>query len=653
MTLLFVNRAPWVFGLDQTAGRLVAAVLASSLSTAALANVTESDDLAELSLEALSNTRVTSVSKRAELASDAAASIYVLTAESIRRAGVTTLPEALRLAPNLQVARVDARNYAITARGFNTTLENKLLVLIDGRSVYSPLFSGVYWDAQDVVMDDIERIEVISGAGATLWGANAVNGVINIITKSAKASSGQLARISSDGSFKSGAVRLAGDVGNTGSYRVYAKAVKQDDLTREVGTPSLTGMSRTQGGFRADWGTSADALTIQGDVYSGQLHQQGTANIKIGGANVLGRKNVRLDSGTELTAQAYWDFTERDQPNAFNEHLNTLDVQFQSAMPIGQRNMMVAGIGYRRAFDRIVNANSFAFLPGKLDLHWANAFVQNETSITPDWRLIVGLKLEDNNYTGLEVLPTLRMAWKPSSTASVWAAASRTVRAPSRIDRDLYSPTRPPLLNGVPQYGIAGGPGFVSEVANVAELGYRAQPTQRLSFSATGFVSDYSRLRTLEPNPAGAGQVFANKARGRTRGLELWGEWQASPAWRLAGGAVLQRVETTLDPDSKDASAGVGIATSDPSNYWNIRSSWDIARNHSIDLRLRHSGALERPAVPAYNALDMTYIWQATPQWSVSVVGRNLLDASHVEFGGPAGRTAFERQVGVSIAWRP
>ena len=626
--------------------------VASSFVGSAHAGAPEPVDLGNLSLEALSNTRVTSVSKRAEPVSDAAASIFVLTAEAIRRSGVATLPEALRLAPNLQVARVDARNYAITARGFNTTLENKLLVLIDGRSVYSPLFSGVYWDAQDVVLDDIERIEVISGAGATMWGANAVNGVINIITKPASSTNGVLARVSADGSTRTGTVRLGGRAGSEGSYRVYAKSFLQEDLFREVGTASPTGMSRSQVGFRADWQQGANTTTVQGDAYAGALHQQGTADIKIKGANILSRKVVRLDGGAELTAQAYWDFTQRDQPNAFNEHLNTLDVQLQGSMPVGSFNHLVAGAGYRKAFDRIANANNFAFLPGKLNLHWGNIFVQNETEISPELRLITGVKLEHNNYTGLEVLPTVRMAWKPNASSLVWASGSRTVRSPSRIDRDFYAPAKPPIVNGVPQYTIGGGPEFDSEVADVWELGLRVRPSNVLSLSATAFASDYDRLRTLEPSPNGVGQVFANKAFGQTRGIELWSDWQVNSAWRLAGGAVVQRVETTLAPGSKDASAGTGIATSDPSNYWKIRSSFDIAPGHILELHLRHSGQLERPAVPAYNAVDMNYTWQASPQWHLSITGRNLTDSSHVEFGGAAGRTTFDRQVGVNLVWR-
>jgi iron complex outermembrane receptor protein len=631
---------------------LKAGLLACLLAFPVLAAAQESEDLAELSLEALSNTRVTSVSKRAEPLADAAASVFVITADSIRRAGATTLPEALRLAPNIQLARVDARNYAVTARGFNSAFENKLLVLIDGRSVYTPLFSGVFWDAQDVMLEDIERIEVISGPGATLWGANAVNGVINIITKTAGATQGALLSASADRDQRIGALRYGGALDGGGRYRVYAKALSHDDIERENGILSRTGWKRSQAGMRADWGQPNDAMTLQADAYSGALHQQGTKDIDIAGANLLGRKTMRLEGGSELTAQAYWDFTEREQPNAFSEHLHTVDLQLQSALTLGAAQRVVWGAGYRLAMDKLDNGAAFAFLPGDLNMHWGNVFVQDEIDLSANLRLIAGAKFEHNNYTGLEFLPTLRLAWKPTATSLVWSSLSRTVRAPSRIDRDFYSPTTPPVVAGVPHYNIGGGPQFDSEVATVVELGYRVQALPNLSYSVTAFVSDYDKLRTLEPNPAGFGSVFSNLGAGRTEGVEMWATWQAGAALRLAGGLVVQHIRTSVEPGSKDASAGTGLATSDPGSYASLRASYDIAPNHSVDLMLRHVGKLDRPAVPAYSALDLNYIWQVRPNLDLSLAGYNLLDARHAEFGAAPNRSAYERRVGVKLVWR-
>jgi iron complex outermembrane receptor protein len=631
---------------------LAVALLAGVLAVPASAQVIEPEDIANLSLEDLSNVRVTSVSRRSEPVADAAASIYVISGESIKRAGAATLPEALRLAPNLQVARVDARNYAVTARGFNSAFENKLLVLIDGRSVYTPLFSGVFWDAQDVVLEDVERIEVISGAGATMWGANAVNGVINIITKAAGATQGTQLSSTVERDFVTGSVRHGGALAKGGRYRVYAKVSEQDDLQRENGMSDLTGWKRSQAGFRADWGQGLETTTVQGDAYTGALHQRGTRDIRIAGANLLGRTSMRIGA-SDVTAQAYWDFTERNQPGAFIEHLNTLDLQLQSSLTLAERHRLVWGAGYRIAFDRIDNGAGFAFLPGDLDLHWGNAFVQDEIDLTDTLRLVAGAKVEHNNYTGVEFLPTLRLAWKPTGSSLAWASASRTVRAPSRIDHDFYSPTNPAVVNGVPRYALAGGPDFRSEVANVFELGYRIQATPALSYSATAFVSDYDRLRTLEPNPRGSGSVFSNMANARARGIEMWSSWDASAALRLSAGLVAQHIRSTLDAGSRDASAGTGLATSDPSNYWKLQASYDIARGHSVDLLLRHYGKLNRPAVPAYESLDISYNWRVAPGLDLSVRGRNLLDASHPEFGSSPGRSLYERSVGVNLVWRP
>jgi iron complex outermembrane receptor protein len=611
-----------------------------------------SKDLGDLSLEELANIQVTSVSRRPESLSDAASSIFVITGTDIHRAGATTLPEALRLAPNLQVARVDARNYAVTARGFNNAFENKLLVLIDGRTVYSPLFSGVFWDVQDVVLEDVERIEVISGPGATLWGANAVNGVINVITKSASNTQGTLLSAAAGKDERNGAVRHGGALANGGHYRVYGKYAANDDLRAESGATAFTGWHRQQAGFRADWGDAGRNATVQGDLVDASLHQKGTADIQVRGANLLGRVNHSFADGSTAAVQMYWDHTERDQPLAFVEHLDTLDLQLQHAVGLGEGHRLVWGGGYRWGHDRVRNGASFGFLPGTLNLHWANLFAQDEMALGEDLRLTAGLKIEDNNYTGVEVLPTLRLAWNPRPALMVWSSLSRSVRAPSRIDRDFYSPTTPAIINGVPQYAIAGGPDFESEVANVFELGYRAQPTPTLSYSATAFYGRYDRLRTLEPNTQGTGSVFRNQADGRTRGIETWATWQAGEAWRLSGGGVVQRVDTALDPGSKDLSGTTGLATSDPSHYWMLRSSLDLADNQDLDLTLRYVGALARPAVPAYTAVDLRYGWRIRRGLELSLIGRNLFDPKHAEFGAAPGRNNYERTVLLKLVWK-
>ncbi|MET0962404.1 MAG: TonB-dependent receptor [Noviherbaspirillum sp.] len=615
------------------------------------ANIPAGKALADLSLEELANIQITTVSKRPESLADAPASVFVITGEEIRRSGAATLPEAMRLAPNLQVARVDARNYAVTARGFNSPFANKLLVLIDGRAIYSPLFSGVFWDAQDVVLEDISRIEVISGPGATVWGANAVNGVINIITKSARDTQGTLASAGIGNNDKSGVLRYGGAL-DGGHYRVYGKVAEGDDSRNAAGTALPTGWRRRQAGFRSDWSDPAQQVTLQGDIYRGALHQAGTADIDIGGANLNGRISRALGSGSSISAQAYLDYTERKQPNAFVEYLHTLDTQAQHSLKLGDGHQMVWGGGYRVAFDHVRNENAFGFLPGAKTLHWGNIFVQDEIDLPRNVRLTAGLKLEHNSYTGAELLPTLRLAWKPVPEQLLWASASRAVRTPSRIDRDLYSPTRPRVVNGVPQFALAGGPDFQSEVANVLELGYRAQPSPTLSWSATLFASRYDRLRTLEPNSAGPGAAFANQATGSAQGLEAWATWQPAPAWRLSAGGVTQRVRTALMPASRDASGATGLAPGDPSNHWMLRSSYDIAPGQELDFTVRHNAALRAPAVPAYTTVDMRYGWQIQRNLELSIAAQNLLNRAHTEFGAGAGASVYERSIFVRLAWR-
>ncbi|WP_181373056.1 TonB-dependent receptor plug domain-containing protein [Massilia glaciei] len=341
--------------------RLALGALLGALGPVAGAAEAATDNFASLSLEELGAIEITSLSKKAEKLTAAAAPVFAISGDDIRRSGAATLPEALRLAPNLQVARVDARNYAITARGLNSVFQNKLLVLIDGRAIYSPLFSGVFWDAQEVLLEDVERIEVISGPGATLWGANAVNGVINIITRAAAETQGLFATAGAGAGLRTGAARYGAAFG-PGHYRLYAKSVRADDAERADGGANQTGWERHQAGFRIDG--ALPGLTLAGDAYGGKLHQAGTADIGIGGANLLARLNRKLAGGSELRLQAYLDHTRRDQPNAFVEHLTTVDIDAQQSLTLGAGHHLVWAGGHRVARDRVQNGAAFGFLPG-------------------------------------------------------------------------------------------------------------------------------------------------------------------------------------------------------------------------------------------------------------------------------------------------
>lgn len=634
--------------------RLIPTTSINALCIAALLTVTNAhaaSNLADLSLEELATLTITSVSKAAKPISQAPASVFVITEKDIRRAGSATLPEALRLAPNLQVSRVDARNYAVTARGFNNPFANKLLVMIDGRTVYSPLFSGVYWDAQDVVLEDLERIEVVSGPGGTLWGANAVNGVVNIVSRSAADTQGGLVSLGGSDNEHHAAGRYGGSLNGDGHYRVYAKHSQHDDTLNANGDSTFTGWERTQSGFRADWGQDVERLTVQGDAYSGRLHQAGTDDIKISGANILARKAWEYSSASKVSFQAYIDHTQRDQPLAFSQHLNTVDLELQHEWNSGRNHHLVWGGGYRYVSDEIDNDDQFSFLPEELSMQWANLFVQDEISLTENVELTVGSKFEHNPFTDWEFMPSAQLSWTPSTTQLVWTSASRAVRTPSRIDRDLYSPSNPPVVDGVPQFFIAGGPDFKSEIANVLEIGYRTHPTVKTLFSITTFYSEYDHIRTLELNTNGPGLVFMNMADAKSHGVELWGSWQVTDKLRLHSGFVAQEFEVTVDAGSADLTNTTGLANADPEFFGILRSTYDISERVELDSTLRHVDKLQGAQVPAYTALDIRLGWEITSNLEFSLIGQNLLEDRHVEFGSAPGHSVYERGVYGKLLW--
>lgn len=601
-------------------------------------------DLVDLSLEQLAAIEVTSVSRRAQPLSEAAASIFVITADDIRRSGATSLPEALRLAPNLQVARNSASGYAISARGFNNAIGNKLLVLIDGRTVYTPLFSGVFWDAQDVMLEDVERIEVISGPGATLWGANAVNGVINVITRPAADTQGSLLALGGGNLERGGAARHGGKIGDQGHFRLYGRVFERDNTRRADGTPVRDAWDRAQTGFRADWGDARERFTLQGDAYHGDLEQSQPRNIRINGFNLLGRWNRQLRDGSGLRLQAYFDHTERDQPGTFREELDVVDIELQHALPATGAHRLMWGGGYRHARDRVDNSAALAFLPADRDLDWANLFLQDEIELRRDLTLTAGLKMEHNTYTGVEWLPGVRVAWRAAENRLLWGAISRAVRAPSRIDREFFIPGSAPFL-------LNGGPGFRSEISNVVEIGYRAQPSPAVSYSLTAFHHRHDRLRSIEPAPGG-GLVLDNRIDGTTSGAEAWGSYRVNASWRLMGGVMLLDQRLRRKPESGDVT-GVSALGNDPHHQWLLRSTFDLTPRHEFDLLIRRVGALPEPRVPAYTAVDVRLGWRARRDLELSATLQNLLDESHPEFGAAATRSEYRRGMFLKLLWRP
>jgi iron complex outermembrane receptor protein len=626
-----------------------------ALPAAAEANLEA--DIADLSIEELANIQITSVSRKPEALAGAAAAVFVITADDIRRSGYTSMAEVLRLAPNLQVAESANGAYAISARGLNgsgNSGPNKLQVLIDGRSVYAPLFSGVFWDAQDLMLEDIARIEVISGPGGTLWGANAVNGVINISTRAARDTTGSLAvlaagRRGSDAAFRQGGA-MAG-----GHWRVYGKYLEQRHTELADGGPVNDARHQAQLGFRADWDSGGHQFSVNGNAYRGRAQQpepgalQTGAPVQLGaipasGVNLSGRWTHALDGGASLSVQAYVDHTERSIPPMFSESLDIADVQFQHTLAAVGGHTVVWGANYRSTREDVTNSVYVAFLPAKTRQTWSSLFAQDEVALRENLRLIAGARIERNPYTGSEFLPTLRLAWTPAPAHTLWAGASRTVRAPSRLDADAFIPGQPPYL-------LRGGPAIRSEVAKVFELGYRGQPLPRLSYSITAFHNRYDDLRTQEVDPGQTFITFGNLMRGSASGLEMWGNYQATPAWRLSAGLMALHESMTLKEGSNDAGGIVGITGKNPSHTAQLRSTFNLSEDKDVDVALRNVGALAEPYVRGYTAIDARFGWRLRKNVELSLTAQNL-NGSHGEYGPLAYRTEVGRALGVKLVWQ-
>jgi len=587
--------------------------------------------LSRLSIEELADIVVSAVSRRPERLADAAAAVYVITSDDIQRSGALTIPEALRLAPNLQVARITSNSYAITARGSNSSSANKLLVMIDGRSVYTPLHSGVFWDAQDLMLANVERIEVISGPGGTLWGANAVNGVINIVTRSARGTLGMLVRASAGTNERSVGVRLGWKLGEDAAVRVYAKASSYDATHTASGAQVADAWNMKQLGFRSDGARTGVDWMLRGDVYEGSAKVAANPDRRISGASMVGRWHRELDEDSALQVQAYLDRYSRKQPGLFTQDLSSFDLDVQYQLGWGQGQELVLGGGVREQRDRTTGSAVLAFVPADSRLSLVNTFVQNTTPLSDRLKLTLGVKLERNSYTGLEVQPNLRLAWKIDERKLLWSALSRAVRTPSRLDRDFHV-----FINLAPPYSgrLLGGPDFVSERLTAFELGYRAQPTPQTSFSISAFHNDYDRLRSVEPAGNGA-FVLGNGVGLRASGIEMWGSVQVNDNWRLSAGynRLHERwrfLSGSADPGRPSAGGN------DPRYQASLRSNHTLPRDVSFDVSLRAVGALPNPAVPSYVALDARIAWVIRPGIELSLAGFNLGDSRHVEFGsGP------------------
>jgi iron complex outermembrane receptor protein len=607
-------------------------------------------ELKKLSLEDLVDTQIPSAARRPEFLSRASSAIDVVTGEDIRRSGVTNLPDALRLATGMQVAQVDGHSWAISTRGFNISAANKMQVLMDGRSLYTPLFSGVFWDVQHAFLPDIEQIEVIRGPGATLWGANAVNGVINIRTKSAEETQGTLI-YGGAGNEETGmgGVRYGGKIGRDTYYRVYVMHQSRDSLTLEAGGDARDDTRITQGGFRMDSHVTADGtLTFQGDAYSGRFGQLTGGDIEVDGQNLLARWTQVLEKDSSLTLQSYFDRTHRLIPGVFEENRSTFDLELQHSFRSGQHDI-VYGANYRLSHDDIGNLGpTLAFLPDEKTVHLLSAYAQDEWHLVPEkFSITAGSKFEYNSFSGFEVQPTGRLTWLPGGGQTVWGAISRAVRTPTRIDQDLVAPNPstdvPPILGA--------NRDFESEVLIAYELGYRIKPANNLSFDFSAYYNDYDNIRSVEPQgPTGRPILLENKLRAKSFGGSAGVKWRITDWWRVDGWASLLQIDFDRTAGSVDPNPGRSEGN-DPTWMFLAHSAIDLPGNVQFDSYLRYVGDLPGPATPSYLQLDLRLGWSPIKNFEVALVGRNLLDEKHPEFRGATITREVDRSVYGTFRW--
>lgn len=644
-------------------------------------------DFADLSVEELMNIEITSVAKKPQKLSRAASAVFVITADDIRRSGVTSIPEALRMVPGIQVARIDASKWAISARGFNGRFANKLLVLIDGRTVYTPLFSGVYWELQDTLLEDIDRIEVIRGPGATLWGANAVNGVINIITRQAKNTQGTLMTAGAGTEEQGfGSVRYGGNLSEEGYYRAYAKYDNRDGGVYASGDDAADQWHKAQGGFRTDWdGRPNTQFTFQGDIYEGDggetvemksltppYTRDADQDIDFSGVNLLARCTHTLSETSNLTLQLYYDRAKR-MSTVLGLTQDTYDIDFQHQFHLGKAHDIVLGCGYRLVRDEIDNTFLTSFYPESRNDSLYSAFVQDDITLIEDYLwFTLGSKFEHNDYTGFEYQPSCRILWTPAEHHSVWTAVSRAVRTPCRAEDDirinsviLPAGSLLPAFSGPGVGALIGNRDFESEDLMACELGYRVVPADKLSFDFAAFYNQYDDLRTLEqgapylettplPPHLVIPYYARNKMDGETYGVEVAADWDVFEWWRLRVAYTWLQMQLHLDKDSRDTASESAEGDS-PHNQVSVRSSLRLANDIELDIWLRYVDNLPNQQVGKYITLDTRVGWKPSEALELSVVGQNLLDSQHQEFVPEiidTTPTEVERSVYAKMTWR-
>ncbi len=640
------------------------------------------DQLADLDLFALSNIKVTTVSRSAEKLSSTSAAVYVITNEDIRRSGVTNIPEALRMAPGVQVAQLDANKWAISIRGFNSLFADKLLVMIDGRTVYNPLFSGVYWDVQDVLLEDVDRIEVVRGPGGTLWGANAVNGVINIITKNAEDTQGGLIALGG-GSEESGSssIRYGGRLGANSHYRVYTKYFDRNDFVDVKGQDTHDEWDMFQSGFRMDWNFAEDdSLIIQGDYYDGTAGQNVSVTIPtvigatffpdevdISGGNFMTRWEHRFPSDSDIALQLYYDRTER-RSTTNEENRDTLDLDFQYRVNAIEQHNIIWGLGYRQSSKVSKGSFTITFNPLRRNTELFSGFIHDDVELIKDrLHLIVGSKFEHNDFSGFEYQPSLRLKWTPDERRTIWGAVSRAVQTPSEGTSDLrinaamvpVSPPPPVILAPV---NLTGNKDLDSQTAMAYEIGFRSELSDRISLDFSFFYNEYDDIINIELVPGGMAVIFDNILNGETYGGEVLARFKITNRWLLTAGYTGLQMQLHPNSSTLNQSIDESMERVNPHNQVHLRSIHQLPHNFEFDTMVYFVDNIDVSPplmstihIASYLRLDIRLGWRPKANLEFSISAQNILDDQHVEFVDSSSSvqgSKIERSIHAKITWK-
>jgi iron complex outermembrane receptor protein len=602
-------------------------------------------ELRGLSIAQLGKITVTSVARSPEPLNDAPAAIYVITHHQIMQSGFTTIPDILRLAPNLNVVQLSSFDWQVTARGFNVSdnasMSNKLLVLIDGRSVYSPMFGGVYWDMLDVLPEDIDRIEVISGPGATLWGANAVNGVINIITRPSSATQGGVLTLGAGNYARDASVQYGGRLGPDLTYRVHGEFSDFSSYQLSTGASANDAWSQPGGGFRVDWTPPGDTVSVQGDLATETEGPDGFNRE----SDAAVSWHHRFDDGSSLQVLTYYDSATRSVNSGSAFTVDTYDIEVQHNFKIAGWNNIVWGAGERN-FNYVFQNTALALEPPSQRLNLANLYGQDTISLSHTLKVTVGMKLEDEPYAGLQAMPSVRVGWKVAPSTLLWGAISRAVRSPTPVDTNLREYAGPvDTLNG--------STSFRPETLTAYELGTRVQLSRRASVSVSGYYDIYDDLRSIEPASATSLLPirFGNRMAATVYGIEVWGNYQVTDWWRLTGGFTALHEDLRFLPGSLSL-LGLAFVADDPGHQASLQSLMTLGHGVSLFADLREVGSLPHPVVAGYVELDARIGWDVTKRLQLSLAGYNLLHANHLEFIEPGVSTEVPRSVFVQARIR-